>query len=70
MYKLIKKLQKNTNNNNFAKNYIKAENEENVSDEKKVDIEKFKMFPMRKIKNKSSQNLPEFPKYDTDDDLL
>ncbi len=70
MYKLIKKLQKNTNNNNFAKNYIKAENEENVSDDKKVDIEKFKMFPMRKIKNKSSQNLPEFPKYDTDDDLL
>lgn len=70
LYKIIKRLQKNTNKNNFAKNYVLAENEENTSDNKKVDIEKFKMFPMRKIKNKSNGNLPEFPKYDTDDDLL
>ena len=70
LYKMIKLLQKNTKNNKFVKNYISTENENNSSEIKKVDIEKFKMFPMRKIKNKSSGVVPEFPKYDVDDDLL
>ena len=46
----------------------KIENNVEFSEDKHVDIEKFKLSPLKKIKQKN--NYPCFPKYDSEDDLL
>ena len=63
LYKIIKKINKNTNKDNFYNVNI---NEDSTN--LKVDIEKFKHSNFTKIKK--CESLPKVPSYETDDELL